>query len=309
MLSAINFPNLGLNFESVGYGISIFGIEISYYGILFGVAFLVGVGMILLEAGYTGQHVENYLELVLVATPVSIIGARIFYVLFSWAAYKNSLAHIVFCWEGGYAFYGGFFAAFVMILIFAKMRQMWTAEVLDTLTIGLVIGQAIASFGSFFNREGFGEYTEGIFAMQLPIEILRISDVTDKMRNHMTVVDGVRFVQVTPLFFYRVVICLLLFIGLYLYRKNKDFDGEIFLIYLVVDSASRFWMEGIRTDALYLPVLHWPVSKVLAGIIFVAAIVAIIYNQKMDGQGKMRRIRQKNAVLGVNEFENLFHNK
>lgn len=309
MLDAINFPNLGLNFESVGYGISIFGIEISYYGILLAVALLAGVGMILLEAGYTGQHPEDYLELVLVAMPVSIIGARIFYVLFSWGAYKSSFVRILYFWEGGYSFYGGAIAAFVIILVYTKMRQMWTAEVLDTLTIGLVIGQAIASFGSFFNREGFGEYTEGIFAMQLPIEILRIGDVTDKMRNHMTVVDGVRYVQVTPLFLYRVAVCVILFVGLYLYRKNKDFDGEIFLIYLAVDSASRVWMEGIRTDALLLPALHWPVSKVMAGILFVAAVVAIIYNQRMDGKGKMRRIRQKNAVLGVNEFENLFHNK
>ena len=309
MLKAINFPNLGLNFESVGYRISIFGIEISYYGILLALAIILGVCVILMEARYTGQHPEDYLELAIFALPAAIIGARLYYVIFSWSTYKSSLGRIFRFWEGGYAFYGGLFAAILVIVIFANLRQMWTAEVLDTATIGLVLGQAVASFGSFFNREGFGEYTDGLFAMQLPIEALRIADVTDKMRNHIIEIEGVRFVQVSPLFFYQFVLCMVLFVVLLIHLRNKEFDGEIFLIFIAVESAFRIWMEGVRTDALCLPFFQISVSRVVAVILLLVSVVGLIYNHRMDGKGRMRRIRQKNAVLGVNEFENLFHNR
>lgn len=309
MLKAIQFPNLGLHFGSVGYGISVLGIEISYYGILLALAILVGMGVILMEARYTGQHPEDYLEMAIFALPASILGARVYYVLFSGATYTHSLGRMFKFWEGGYAFYGALFAALFIIVIFAKVRQMWTAEVLDTLTLGLVIGQGIASWGSYFNREGFGEYTEGMFSMLLPIDALRIVDVTDKMRNHISEIDGLCFVQVNPLFFYHFVLCVVLFVVLLVRRQSKEYDGEIFWMYMAAESLFRIWMEGVRTDALCLPFTGIHVSRIVAIFLFLISVAALVYNHRMDGKGRMRRIRQKNAVLGVNEFENLFHNR
>lgn len=306
MLNTINFPNLGLEFESVGYGISILGLHISYYGILMVLALLVGVGLILLEARYTGQHPEDYLELAIVTIPAAMIGARIYYVIFSWDVYKNSLWRMFALWEGGFAFYGGLLGALLAIVIFTRFRQMWTAEVLDTSALGLLIGLVIGNWGSYFNREAFGEYTDGLFAMQLPIEALRIADITDKMRNHMVELNGARFVQVQPVFLYQSFFCLILFVGLFIYQRNKAFDGEVFWIAIGGYSLGRIWLEGLRTDALKIPFLDWPVSRIVAIFFLVLSVIVIIYNRKMDGKGRMRRMRQKNAMVGANNFENLF---
>lgn len=306
MLNTINFPNLGLEFESVGYGVSVFGVHISYYGILMVLALLVGIGIILLEARYTGQHPEEYLELAIVTIPAAVIGARIYYVVFSWDIYKNALWRVFALWEGGFAFYGGLIGGLIAIVIVTKFRQMWTAEVLDTVAIGMLLGQVIGNWGSYFNREAFGEYTDGLFAMQLPIEALRIADITDKMRNHMTELNGMRFVQVQPVFLYQSFLCLLLFVGLLIYQRNKAFDGEVFWIAIGGYSLGRIWLEGLRTDALKMPVFNWPVSRVVAIIFLILSVAAIIYNRKMDGKGRMRKLRQKNEVIGANHFENLF---
>lgn len=306
MLNTINFPNLGFEFESVGYGVSIFGVHISYYGILMVLALLAGIGVILLQARYTGQHMEDYLELAIVTIPAAVVGARIYYVLFSWNIYKKSFWQIFALWEGGFAFYGALIGGLIAIVIFTRFRQMWTAEVLDTAALGLLIGQVIGSWGSYFNREAFGEYTDGLFAMQLPIDALRIADITDKMRNHMVELNGVRFVQVQPVFLYQSFLCLILFVGLFIYQRNKAFDGEVFWIAIGGYSLGRIWLEGLRTDALKLPVFNWPVSRVVAIFLLILSVVSIIYNRKMDGKGRMRKMRQKNEVIGANHFENLF---
>lgn len=307
MLNSINFPNLGIELESVNQGISFLGINISYYGILMALAILVGMGVILLEARYTGQHPEDYLDMAMITIPAAIIGARIYYVIFSWDIYKDSILQVFAVWKGGLAMYGGLIAGFFVICIFANTRSMWTPEVLDTVSLGLLAGQAIASWGSYFNRESFGEYTNALFAMQLPIDSVRIADVTDRMRNHLVELDGVRYIQVHPLFLYQFIWCLVLLILLIIYRYNKEFDGEIFCLYMAGYSAGRIWMEGLRTDALTLPGLGWPVSRIVAIICLIISVAVIVYNRRMDGKGRMRRMRQKNTKLSMGNGGNMFH--
>ena len=155
MLNAINFPNLGIELESVGRGISFLGIEISYYGLLMALAIIVGTAVLMLEARYTGQHAEDYLELVLVTVPAAVLGARLYYILFGFQYFKGAFFQIFAMWKGGFAFYGGLLAGIIVVVIYANFRNMWTAEVLDTAALGLLAGQVIASWGAYFNRESF----------------------------------------------------------------------------------------------------------------------------------------------------------
>lgn len=307
MLNAINFPNLGIEFENVGRAFSIFGLEISYYGIVMCIAILAGMGVIFLMARYTGQHLEDYLDMAIFAIPAAVIGARLLYVLFSWSAYKESVLSVFAIWEGGLAFYGALLGGTIAIYIFAKVRMLWTAELLDTAVFGVLVGQVLGNWGNFLNREAFGEYTDGLFAMQLPVEAVRIADVTDRMRNHLVELEGIRFLQAHPVFLYESIWCLILLIALVIYQYNKEFDGEIFCLYLAGYSIGRFFFEGMRVDSLSIPILGWSVSRIIAVILIVGSIGCIIYNRVGDAGGGKRRMRQKNAKNSLKSSRKMFH--
>ena len=159
------------------------------------------------------------------------------------------------------------------------MKKLSAAQIFDTAGLGLVLGQAIGRWGNFFNREAFGEYTDGLFAMKLPVDAVRSSDITDLMRKHMETVDGVSYIQVSPTYLYESMWCLALLILLLLYRRHKKFQGEVFLMYLLGYGAGRVWIEGLRTDQLWIPGTEIPVSQVLAGTIVVVSFVLIVYNR------------------------------
>ena len=134
--------------------------------------------------------------------------------------------------EGGLAIYGGVIAAVITVVIFAKIKKLSAAVIFDTACLGLIAGQMIGRWGNFFNREAFGEYTDSLLAMRLPLDAVRSSDVTDLMREHMETVNGVSYIQVHPTYLYESLWCLMVLVLLLLYRKHKKFDGEVFLLYL-----------------------------------------------------------------------------
>lgn len=307
MLNVINFPNLGLQLENVGRTFSIFGFEISYYGVIMGLAILAGMSLVLLMARYTGQHMEDYLDLAIVTIPAAIVGARLFYVIFSWDVYKESPLSALALWKGGLAFYGGLIAGVIAIWIFSRVRMLWTAEVLDTAVFGVLLGQVIGNWGNFFNREAFGEYTNGLFAMQIPIDAVRIADVTDRMRNHLVELEGTRFLQAQPVFFYESIWCLLLLIILVIYQYNKEFDGEVFCLYLAGYSVGRFVLEGMRVDSLTIPFIGWSAARVVSVLLLLISVSWIIYNRMGNVNGGKRRMRQKNAKNSLKSSRNMFH--
>ena len=131
-----------------------------------------------------------------------------------------------------------------------------------------------------FNREAFGEYTDSLFAMRLPLDAVRSGDVTETMRRHIETIGGVEYIQVHPTFLYESVWCAVLLIILVLYRKHKKYEGELFLLYVFGYALGRVWIEGLRTDQLLLPGVGLPVSQLLAGIIVLAAGAALLYLRK-----------------------------
>ena len=279
MTRTIDFPHLGIQLSSVGNHITVFGFDIAYYGMIIGAGILAGIFMAVYEAKRTGQKEEDYYDLSICAVIISIIGARAYYVIFSWDMYKDDLLSIFNLRQGGLAIYGGVIAAVLTVIVFAKVKKLSAAQIFDTAGLGLVLGQAIGRWGNFFNREAFGEYTDGLFAMKLPVDAVRSSDITDLMRKHMETVDGVSYIQVSPTYLYESMWCLALLILLLLYRRHKKFQGEVFLMYLFGYGAGRVWIEGLRTDQLWIPGTEIPVSQVLAGTIVVVSFILIVYNR------------------------------
>lgn len=277
MHQMIEFPNLGIHLSSLGDHITVFGFDIAYYGIIIGLGILAGIFIAAAEAKHTGQNPENYYDLAIYAVIFSIIGARIYYVAFSWDMYKDNLKSIFNIRQGGLAIYGGVIAAVITVIIFAKVKNLSAPLLFDTAGLGLVAGQMIGRWGNFCNREAFGEYTDGLFAMRLPTDAVRSSDITELMREHMETVEGVSYIQVHPTFLYESVWCLMVLVIMLLYRKHKKFEGEVFLIYLLSYGLGRVWIEGLRTDQLWIPGTEIPVSQVLAGVLAVVSAGLIVY--------------------------------
>ena len=290
MHTTIDFPNLGIHLASVGKTISLFHIDIAYYGIIIGLGILAGLFVAVMEAKRSGQNPDTYYDLVIYAVIFSVIGARIYYVIFSWDMYKDDLKSIFNIRQGGLAIYGGVIAAIITVIIFARVKKLSAPLIFDTAGLGLVTGQMIGRWGNFFNREAFGEYTNNLFAMRLPVDAVRSGDITDLMRTHMEIEDGVSYIQVHPTFLYESLWCMMILILLLLYRRHKKFDGEIFLMYLGGYGLGRLWIEGLRTDQLWIPGTEIPVSQVLAGMLVIVSAGIIVYNRKklnLDKKGKI----------------------
>lgn len=276
----ISFPHLGIHLEHVGKTISIFGFEIAYYGIIIGTAILLGFVIATAEAKRTGQDPENYLDMGMIGVVFGIIGARLYYVIFSWDMYKDNLLEILNIREGGLAIYGGVIAAVLTVIIAAKVKHLSAPQIFDTIALALLNGQMLGRWGNFFNREAFGEYTDSLFAMRLPIDAVRSSDVAEQMRMHIQSIGGVEYIQVHPTFLYESLWCCALLIILFVYRKHKKYEGELFLLYMFGYGLGRVWIEGLRTDQLILPVVGLPVSQLLAGVLVVVMGILIVYFRK-----------------------------
>ena len=237
---------------------------------------LAGLGLACQVAKKTGQKTDTYFDLALIAIVCSVIGARIYYVVFRWDLYKDNLLSIFNLREGGLAIYGGIIAAIITTFIFAKARKISPGLLFDTAGLGLILGQIIGRWGNFFNREAFGDYTDGLFAMQIPLSAVRASEVTPRLMEKVVDIGGISFIQVHPTFLYESMWNLLLLILLLLYTKHKKFDGEVFLWYLLGYGVGRFWIESLRTDQLLIPGIGYPVSKALAAVLVVMSAVWIV---------------------------------
>ena len=283
----INFPNLGIYLDHVGKSISVFGFEIAFYGIIIGCGI---VGRVLLaqwQAKRTGQDPELYLDLAMIAVVLSIIGARLFYVIFEWDQYKDNLLEILNTRNGGLAIYGGVITAIITVYVFSRVRKVSFGLLLDTAGLGLVLGQIVGRWGNFFNREAFGGYTDNLLAMQLPVSAVRSSDITTELAEHIVEVGGVSYIQVHPTFLYESLWNVGVLAFLIWYTKRKKFDGEVFLFYLLLYGIGRFWIEGLRTDQLIFFGTGIPVSQMIAvGMVAGSLILMAVGRRYKSGRQK-----------------------
>ena len=261
----INFPNLGIYLDHVGKNISIFGFSIAYYGIVIVTGMMIAIWIAQREAKRTGQNPEQYLDLAMIGIAAGILGARIYYVIFAWDYYKDDLLSIFNIRQGGLAIYGGIIGACIAVVIYSRKKKQNFSLLMDTASMSIVFGQIMGRWGNFFNREAFGDYTNNLFAMQLPVSAVRANEITQKMWDHVVTVNGVEYIQVHPTFLYESLWNVGVLLFLFWFRKRKKFNGEVFLMYLIGYGLGRIWIEGLRTDQLLLPVVGLPVSQLLSG--------------------------------------------
>ena len=267
----IAFPHLNIYLNNVPKTFSVFGFEVAYYGLIIGIAVLLGVLLAVHQAKVTGQDPDLYWDFALYAIVFSIIGARVYYVVFSWDNYKDDLLSIFNTRGGGLAIYGAVIGAFLTAFIYCRVKKVSFLRLCDTGVVGLILGQVIGRWGNFMNREAFGEYTDNLFAMRLPIDAVRQHEITETMWAHVT--EGVNYIQVHPTFLYESMWNLVLLCLLLLYWKHKKVEGEIAILYFGGYGLGRCMIEGLRTDQLLLPHTNLAVSQILAGILVVFAIV------------------------------------
>ena len=281
----INFPNLGIYLDHVGKSISIFGFSIAYYGIVIVTGMMIAIWIAQREAKRTGQNPEQYLDLAMIGIAAGILGARIYYVIFAWDYYKDDLLSIFNIRQGGLAIYGGIIGACIAVVIYSRKKKQNFSLLMDTASMSIVFGQIMGRWGNFFNREAFGDYTNNLFAMQLPVSAVRANEITQKLWDHVVTVNGVEYIQVHPTFLYESLWNVGVLLFLFWFRKRKKFNGEVFLMYLIGYGLGRIWIEGLRTDQLLLPVVGLPVSQLLSGCLVVGCTILVVWKRKKLSSG------------------------
>ena len=271
----IAFPNLGIYLRDVPKSFSVFGFTIALYGVIIAIGVLGGVLLAAHVAKLEGLDADLIWDFAIYAIIFSIIGARIYYVVFRWDAYKDNLLDVFNLRNGGLAIYGAVIAAFLTLWIYCRRKKQSFLQIADICVPGLVLGQIIGRWGNFTNREVFGEYTDNLLAMRLPARMVRTAAISETIAAHMA--EGTNYIQVHPTFLYESLWNLALLCIMLVYRKHKKFEGEQWLLYLGGYGLGRAWIEGIRTDTLFIPHTTVAVSQVLAAALFVTALAADIY--------------------------------
>lgn len=299
---SIRFPNLDINLGHIAKSVSVLGFDLRIYGILIAAGMLLGILFIELQARRKNQDPNLYLGMTIVSLIGGLIGARLYYVAFSWDTFSGqSWKAVCDIRNGGLAIYGGIFVGALFGLIFCRIFRLSFGRMADISCIGLLIGQIIGIWGNFFNRASFGEYTESLFAMQIPVDAVRVSEITKTMQDNLKTVNGSVYIQVHPLFFYEFVWCLLLLIVLLIYSRRKKYQGEIFTRYLAGYGLGKIAIEWLRTDALYIPHTKIPVSLPVSVVLFVVCAVMATTRRILSKKREAIRRRRREAIYGTEE--------
>jgi phosphatidylglycerol:prolipoprotein diacylglycerol transferase len=289
----VQFPGLwGLDFNINTWAFQIFGVKIFWYGIIIAFAFLAAVLLGMRSCKKYDIKQDDILDLVLFTAPAAIIGARLYYVIFSWGTFKDNLWEIFKTRNGGLAIYGGVIGAFIVAWFFAKHKKIPFLHLLDFGVPYLALGQAIGRWGNFVNHEAFGTMTTLPWRMN--------GDVyNDYLRGVSQNVDFTK-AGVHPAFLYESLLDLAIFLFLAYYRKKKKITGEVLFLYLILYGAGRFLIEGLRTDSLMLGVSA-RVSQLLSLLLVVLFTALFIY-----GRFKKKKAEDEEPVdLGQSQYGSL----
>ena len=259
----ITFPMLGEGFSfSPAPSFEVFGLTIHWYGVIIAIGFILAylyVNHLVKKLGLTSDDLIDFL---LCAVPAGIIGSRIYYVAFNYDMFRGDFLSVFKIWNGGLAIYGSIIGAGIALLICARVKKIPFAPVLDAAGPGFLIGQIVGRWGNFMNREAFGGATDIFCRMGL----------TDPVTNET--------IYVHPTFLYESLWNLIgfLIIHLLVHSGKRKYDGQIFAIYIAWYGFGRMFIEGLRTDSLYLFGTGLRVSQVLAGITCLAAVIYLCWN-------------------------------
>ncbi len=293
--SGVEFINLHLKFENLPKSFSVFGYNIALYGCVIALGMLAGIAIATYMAKKTNQDPGIYTDFAIYAIIISVICARIYYVIFSMDYYSKHPAEIFNLRGGGLAIYGGVIGAVITCFVYTKIKKQSFTLMADTGIYGLILGQIIGRYGNFFNREAFGQVlsNKSLTAMRIYFDDkYSITQVPDQIRQAMEKMTGksledLGYIQVQPTFLYESMWNLLVLILMLVFRKKKKFDGEILLWYLLGYGLGRSIIEGMRSDQLIMPITGWPVSQFLSIVLALTALTIIIVKRvKLSKQNK-----------------------
>lgn len=236
---------------------SIFGLDVMWYGILIGFGFLLATAICYARAPKHGIRSDFILDLVIWMIPTAIIGARAYYVIFSWDSYSGDLMKILDVRSGGLAVHGGLLLCFAVGFFVCRHKGQSFIKSADLVAVTIPLAQAIGRWGNFFNEEAHGGPTELPWAQ---------------------VIDGIAY---HPTFLYESVWCFLLFVFLLWFDNHKrSFDGQIIALYMILYSVERFFVEALRTDSLWLIPGVIRQAQALSLALIIAGVVIYIVLRK-----------------------------
>ncbi|WP_324196340.1 prolipoprotein diacylglyceryl transferase [Bombilactobacillus apium] len=244
-------------------------LTIRWYGILIACGAIIGVWMALREARRQKIDPDNIVDLVLWGVPFALIGARLYYVAFEWPFYSQNPGEIIKIWHGGIAIYGGLLAAFIVTLVFTHQRQLPLWSILDIAAPSVLVGQIVGRWGNFMNQEAFGAITSQHFlqSLRLPPFVIQQMLINGHYRQ--------------PTFLYESSWNLLGLIIILILRRRPGLlkQGEVFLTYVMWYAWGRFFIEGMRTDSLYLTG-SLRISQILSVVFFLVAGIIWFYRRR-----------------------------
>lgn len=281
MEKLVEFPKLGLEFIFKN-SFNIGNITITWYGVIIAVGLLLGLLYAFKNFKRFGIDDNRAIDVIIGGIIGGILGARLYYVAFSWgdygldfsswSAFWETFSRIFKTWEGGMAIYGGIIGAILIGIIIAKIRKVKVAPMLDVVGLGFLIGQCIGRWGNFINVEAFGNNTTMPWGMTSPSITSYLQANMETFSKYGIAVDP--SLPVHPTFLYESLWCLLGFIVLHFFSKKRSFDGEVFLYYIVWYGAGRTVIEGFRTDSLMFGFLR--VSQILSVLLVLVALAVIV---------------------------------
>lgn len=259
----ISFPMLGDWSIDPPYSFNLFGLEIYFYGVIIALGFILAALYCAKRAKEFGLSSDELYELVIWLIPTCIIGARLYYVLFKIDYFIANPDRIFALRDGGLAIYGGIIAGIIVGIIWCRAKRIRVFAVADLTAFGLLIGQSVGRWGNFINREAFGAQTEIFCRMGLTV-------------------PGFETLYVHPTFLYESLWNLLGLIVLHIWSKKgkRKYDGQVFWLYILWYGLGRAWIEGLRTDSLYIGSTDIRVSQLLAIVSAVVSLAILIINAR-----------------------------
>ena len=278
--SVISFPGLGnFSLNPPSY-FTVFGRPIYFYGVLIALGFVLAIVYCSRVSHRFGIQADDFYDLMLWLIPFSIVGARLYFVLFRLEDYLGDPLSVFAVREGGLAIYGGIIAGVLTTVLVCRHKKIPIPAMLDLCVFGLLIGQILGRWGNFMNREAFGAETESFLRMGL------------------TAPDGTA-IFVHPTFLYESLWNLagLLFLIVWTKKGKRRYDGQCTLIYFFWYGLGRAWIEGLRTDSLYLGGSGIRVSQLLSVVlVLVSGAMLLVQSRRLHPSEKLFVNRPKKAA-------------
>lgn len=282
LMRMVGFPGLGIgDFKIQSIIFSIGNFSLHWYGLIIAIGFILAVLYSVRRSPEFGYTADDIVDMLIVAVPSAVVGARLYYVAFNWDQYGTDLGAIIRIWDGGLAIYGAVIFSVIACALFCWTKHFSIGAMLDLGGMGLLIGQAVGRWGNFFNREVYGVETTLPWRMR---------------------VDS--FWEVHPLFFYEFLWNSLGFVLLHFLSKKRKFNGQIFLSYVAWYGLGRGIMEGMRMDTYSLMLGNMRVSQLVGFASCFIAMLVIGYQlimKRHEPEELLEWVKKRNEWVSESE--------